>query len=50
MFDGWPFPRTPEQFASRAAEVARITELALGAREGSFAFLLDPPGEQDTAQ
>ncbi|MDR1189600.1 MAG: TetR/AcrR family transcriptional regulator [Bifidobacteriaceae bacterium] len=41
MFDGWLFPRTREQFAARAAEVARITELALGARDGSFAFLLE---------
>ncbi|MDR1441751.1 MAG: TetR/AcrR family transcriptional regulator [Bifidobacteriaceae bacterium] len=37
------FAWTPQEFAGRAREVVRITELALGARPDAFAFLADRP-------
>ncbi|MDR1634261.1 MAG: TetR/AcrR family transcriptional regulator [Bifidobacteriaceae bacterium] len=40
IFDSGAYTGTPEQFAARAAEFVRIAELALGAAEGSFGFLL----------
>jgi AcrR family transcriptional regulator len=40
LFDDGFFAWTPEELASRAREVVRVTELALGARPGSFAFMV----------
>ncbi|MDR1387905.1 MAG: TetR/AcrR family transcriptional regulator [Propionibacteriaceae bacterium] len=40
------FDWTPQTLASRAAEVARVTELALGAAPGSFAFLASPASDR----
>ncbi|MDR2565149.1 MAG: TetR/AcrR family transcriptional regulator [Bifidobacteriaceae bacterium] len=44
ILDEGVFSWTPEQFATRAAELARITELVLGAKPGSFAFLAAQAG------
>ncbi|MDR1430822.1 MAG: TetR/AcrR family transcriptional regulator [Propionibacteriaceae bacterium] len=40
IFDEGYFVWAPEEFASRAAEASRVAELVLGAKRGSFDFLV----------
>ncbi|MDR1393358.1 MAG: TetR/AcrR family transcriptional regulator [Bifidobacteriaceae bacterium] len=46
VLDEGSFGWSPEEAASRADEAVRVTELALGARPGSFAFLADRPRQE----
>jgi hypothetical protein len=46
VFDEGFFALVPEQMASRAVEVVRVAELVLGARPGSFSFLVAGAGGQ----
>jgi AcrR family transcriptional regulator len=45
IFDEGIFQWTPEEMATRATAIVRVTELSLGAPEGSFEFLLANPNE-----